>query len=212
MAILQDTAMPVDLGTLLGNVLGPINLPPADAPGPEPPDRPPPRPPRSKQLSFTVQKQEQDLWCWAAITVSVADFYDGTTSRQCDLVNRRRGRQTCCSEPDASDETRCNIADVTSQALQDVNHLDAVVGVLTFRQVQDEIVENNVIGVRIAWPGTDVGHAITLDGYYITDDGTPTVIGKDPAPGESFSMPYDEFKTAYGDNKDGTWDKTLKTK
>ena len=219
MAVLQEIKIPVDLGGLLGGVAGPINLPPPDAPGKDPgdePKKPPPPPPRSKNLQFAIQKQEHSNWCWAAVAVSVADFYDKTSRRQCDLVNQRRGLKTCCSEPDGSDTKRCDQPDHLEQALSDLNHFSEQVGVLTFREVQNEIVLGRVMGIRIAWPPPPpqdhVGHAITLDGYYVTDSGERYVIGKDPAPGDSFAMLYDEFKSHYGDNRDGTWHLTYRTK
>lgn len=209
MGLLQASVLPLDLGGVLGGLPGTINLPPPDAPGPEPPGEEPPPPPRSDGLDFHIQAQEQGNWCWAAVATSVANFYDGTSRRQCDLVNQRRSLTTCCSEPDASDDKLCNQADDTAAALADVGHHAGTSDLaLTFLRVQGEIMQDRLIGVRIEWAGQTVGHAVVLDGYYVTDGGDQYVVGDDPSPGDSFAMRYEEFKNQYGTNKDGSWDLT----
>src|SRR5258706_6241077 len=54
-------------------------------------------PETSATLSFSQQTQQQNLWCWAAVTVSVSLFYNaGSGWSQCSLVNAELGRSDCC--------------------------------------------------------------------------------------------------------------------
>jgi len=40
------------------------------------------------QLNFPMQQQKETEWCWAAVAVSVAAFYQGVSPPQCDVVNK----------------------------------------------------------------------------------------------------------------------------
>src|SRR5260370_26671301 len=54
-------------------------------------------PPRNKiMMSFSVQRQLQSNWCWAAVAASIADYYDpNTTETQCTIANRCLKRTDC---------------------------------------------------------------------------------------------------------------------
>lgn len=159
-----------------------------------------------------MQKQEQGMWCWAAVAASIANFYDGTAGRQCDLANQEFSQSTCCSEPDASDGNVCNRASDMEISIKRVNHHASTSDTAaTFKRVQDEIVQNRLIALRIEWQGQSVGHAVILDGYSQDSDGQ-WVLGDDPGNGDSFAYTYEEFKNRYGDNKDGSWDITYFTR
>ncbi|HEX8456083.1 MAG TPA: hypothetical protein VF656_02080 [Pyrinomonadaceae bacterium] len=48
-------------------------------------------------LPFVMQTQKREEWCWAAVSVSVAKFYNSQSPwRQCQLVNNQLGLANCC--------------------------------------------------------------------------------------------------------------------
>jgi hypothetical protein len=48
-------------------------------------------------LKFTMQHQLQSEWCWAAVSVSVAHYYDARSPwTRCKMVNAQTGNTTCC--------------------------------------------------------------------------------------------------------------------
>jgi hypothetical protein len=123
-----------------------------------------------KRLDFSVQHQLQTQWCWAAVSVSIVDFYESPTAwTQCKLVSSARGVNGCC-ENGASEE--CNKPWYIDRAL---THLNAFVGVgevpssasdaaLLPAGVEEDIAAQRPVGLAIAWDGGG-GHAIVLEGY-----------------------------------------------
>ena len=58
-------------------------------------------------LSFSMQAQAQRNWCWAAIAVSVAAFFDQRTPRtQCNVADEELRRTDCCGAGSAGP---CNV-------------------------------------------------------------------------------------------------------
>src|SRR5690242_18625633 len=110
---------------------------------------------------FQIQTQEQDQWCWAAVSVSVARYFDPTCMlTQCDVAHNVVG-QDCCSAP-----ALCNSPQPLQNALalEEVGSLrDVQPRTLSFDDVADEIRKGFPIAVRIEWFGGG-GHFLVIRG------------------------------------------------
>jgi hypothetical protein len=106
-----------------------------------------------------MQPQEQSNWCWAAVSVSVAQFFSAGTiwSQQCDLANQELG-QTCC--PAGNNAAVCDVPWYLDQALARVGHLNTwAPGYQTIGRIQLEINAHRPMGVRIGWTASG-GHFV----------------------------------------------------
>jgi hypothetical protein len=113
-------------------------------------------------LPFTLQHQNETQWCWAAVTSSVAGYYQNPSWTQCNLANNQFGQTTCCSN---GSSTVCNEPWYLDRALGTVRNLaNFIAGALSLTQIQSEIDAGRPIGVRIGWPGGG-GHFVTITGY-----------------------------------------------
>jgi Papain-like cysteine protease AvrRpt2 len=150
-------------------------------------------------LNFTMQHQQQDEWCWAAVTVSVAVYFGDSSWSQCGLSNNFFGQALCCMYGDSGS---CNQPFYLDQALQKVGHFRLFsVGPASLYQVQAEIVAGRPLGVRIEWASSHVGHFVAIDGC--TSD---SVEVQDPWTGGYTSVDYNTFLTAYAGSGDtGVW-------
>lgn len=119
-----------------------------------------------RKLGFTMERQEQDLWCWSATSVSVATFY-GRAGRwtQCSLAARVLDRD-CCG---AAANGACNTTNNLSAPLREVGAFDRwESGSLDFAKVKAEIDAGRPLGWRIAWAGGG-GHFAVIEGYKETE-------------------------------------------
>lgn len=160
------------------------------------------------QLTFTMQTQQQTNWCWAAVSTSVANYFNspgpsGGPWQQCEVVNAEVAQNTCCSD---GATPSCNTDGYLDLALTRVGHLAAppTAGASPFAYVQQEIGHLRPVGVRIGWIGRG-GHFVALSGF---DDsnGTQFLDVEDPWYGPSTYV-YNAFATAY-QNGAGTWTHT----
>ena len=147
-------------------------------------------------ISFSIEHQGQDQWCWAAVTVSICEYYkDPSPSDQCDFVNQIfgpiRGDTDCCQEG-GSDS--CNMPWSLSNALSTVGHLAPPVrGVVSFDDLNEEIeVHQRPVAVRITLSDLDATHFIVVVGCEQTADGGQWVKIADPsgAAGNIASIEY----------------------
>jgi hypothetical protein len=131
----------------LGDVLTPDVLPP------------------SLQLNFTVQRQTQDQWCWAALAASIAAYYEpASTATQCLLANWAFGQTTCCID---GSTPSCNQPSSPGGAIDHLHCLFGATGRIGFGDVRNQIVASKPIGIRILWSegSASVGHALSIYGY-----------------------------------------------
>jgi Papain-like cysteine protease AvrRpt2 len=119
--------------------------------------------PRWDRLSFQMQHQQQTNWCWAAVSTSVALYYDSTSTwTQCTVANGELGRSDCCG---AGASTSCNVYGFLNTALTRVGHLDHMdSAVAAFHAVDDEIDAGRPLGIRVAWSGGGA-HFLAIIGY-----------------------------------------------
>jgi hypothetical protein len=127
----------------------------------------------SVRLSFDMQQQTETNWCWAAVSTSVAHFYDCASPwTQCTVANGETGRTDCCGSGAAG---ACNIYGTLDTSLARVGHFNHMVnGSITRGSVETEIIAGRPIGVRTAWSGGGA-HFLAIIGalvndYYAVDD------------------------------------------
>jgi papain like cysteine protease AvrRpt2 len=156
------------------------------------------------RLDFAVQHQQQTLWCWAAVSVSVACHFDPQSSQtQCGLASMVLGVTGCCESAPHPD---CNQSYYLDQALTAVgafDHRESAPAPLDV--VRGEIRGGRPVGTRVGWPdGT--GHFIVLEGC--REDGAYVAV-EDPWYGASDLAP--EVLTS-GYQGTGTWTHTYYTR
>lgn len=121
--------------------------------------------PLTQKLPYDQQSQQQTQWCWAAVTSSMAAYYEGAADpqyTQCKLANWAFGQDNCCV---AGSSAPCNNPYRTHEALSHVNHLDDTLpGSISYEQVIAEICAKRPVCVAIGWDGGG-GHAVVLSGY-----------------------------------------------
>jgi Papain-like cysteine protease AvrRpt2 len=161
-----------------------------------------------QKLSFIMQSQQQTEWCWAAVSASVAGFFNslgpaGTPWKQCEVANKVRNDTTCCQNGASSN---CNHDDLLDSALTVVGHLVGPVAAnpLLFPGVENEINLNRPVALRIGWYSGG-GHFVAIDGYDDTG-GVQIVDVEDPWYGPS-TYDYTQFCTGYQSGA-GQWTHT----
>jgi len=159
--------------------------------------------PARRVIPFTLQHQNEMQWCWAAVTASVAAYYQNLGWTQCNLANNQFGQTTCCTN---GSSTACNEPWYLDRALGRVGNLaNFTAGALSLTQIQSEIDAGRPIGVRIGWPGGG-GHFVTITGY--SDQNVINV--QDPwyAP-QGAAVDYRTFRFVYQGS--GQWTHTYQT-
>ena len=157
------------------------------------------------RLNFNMQHQQQTNWCWAAVSTSVALYYDpSSTWTQCAVANAQLGRTDCCGSGAGS---ACNVYGFLDRALTTVGHLDHWSGgVASFQSIDGEIDAGRPLGIRVAWSGGGA-HFLAIIGYL---EDTPNYVAvDDPIYGKS-DLTYDTLKTSYQGT--GSWTDSYYTK
>lgn len=124
-------------------------------------------PGQGRTLPFNMEKQKQSQWCWAAVAVSVARFFQASSAfTQCRVANAELGTNVCCANPAA-----CNFDHTLETALAQVGHFrDVAHEPLPFSDVQGEINAARPLGCRIGWFGGG-GHFVILHGASVASAG-----------------------------------------
>jgi Papain-like cysteine protease AvrRpt2 len=163
-------------------------------------------------LTFSIEHQDQDQWCWAAVTISICRFYkDQRWQHQCNLVNEILssilGGVDCC-EDGASDN--CNISFSLSDVLNTTGHLVQLVqGVVSFEDLNQEIeVRQRPLAIRIVFSDFITRHFIVVVGCMQTPDGKQWVKVADPSQstGNTTSIEYTSLLNDY--RPGATWDQS----
>lgn len=153
-------------------------------------------------LAFENEPQAHQNWCWAAVAVSVARFYDaGTAWTQCRVANAELDRSDCCG---AGGTGACDVPGFLHTSLGRVGHLDRWnAAASSFQAVATEVDRGNPLCARVAW---DQGgaHFVAVSGY--SGGGVRRATGvvsvADPWYGNS-DVPYSEFRERYRGS--GAW-------
>ena len=166
--------------------------------------------PAWRLLPFTMQPQAQTNWCWAAVAVSVAAFFDAATrATQCSLANGELRRQDCCGKGGGRS---CNLYGYLASALNRVGRLRVwrPSRAATPNEMQAEVDGSRPLCLRIAW-ASGGAHFLALIGY-LPDGVAPIrnlVMVADPRWGVSV-LPYDVLRKAY--RQEGRWTDTYFTR
>ncbi len=147
-------------------------------------------------LDVAVPLQQQPQWCWAAVAVGVAAYYDPATAwTQCRVVGEVLGAE-CCATPEC---VECGRQWYLDEALALVAHgAGHGRGALSLAAVLRELRRGAPIGVRIDW-GDGSGHFVLLCGC---DPRNGEVVVEDPARGR-LAMHLNTLAEGYNDR--GTW-------
>jgi hypothetical protein len=128
------------------------------------------------RLPFRGQLQVQSNWCWAAVAVSVAEFYEPQSRwTQAAVVGQELNRTDCGAVPvpPACDQPhRLDLALARTRTLAGWQ-----AGVLGWEAIRQELLRRAVLGVRVAWRGGG-GHFVAIYGvarslaveYLLVDD------------------------------------------
>jgi hypothetical protein len=110
-------------------------------------------------LPFNMETQLQSEWCWSAVAVSVARFYQpSSTITQCDLAQLELNND-CCADPSA-----CNQQNTLETSLNSVGHFNEMVfSPLAFDETDNEIDGKRPVGCRIGW-FLGGGHFVIIHG------------------------------------------------
>lgn len=154
--------------------------------------------PEWERLEFAMQSQAQTQWCWAAVSVSVADFYEGTGNwTQCRMVNEELEQESCCEDGESE---ACNQPWFLDRALERAGAFAGMEEVPSegIEPIPGEIGAGRAFCARIGWSGGG-GHFVVIDGY--TLDNANLAI-EDPIFGAS-DLPAATFRSAYQGT--GSW-------
>ncbi len=157
------------------------------------------------RLSFHMQQQQQGNWCWAAVSTSIAQFFDPSTPwTQCTVADAELQRTDCCG---TGGPGPCNVYGMLHTALTLVGHFDHMTAAPAgLEAAADEIDGGRPLGVRVSWSGGGA-HFLALVGYRDFEAGWVAV--DDPTYGPS-DMPYSTLVSGYKGS--GTWTHSYYTK
>jgi hypothetical protein len=115
------------------------------------------------RLDFNMQHQEQSQWCWAAVSVSVALYYEPRGAwTQCQMVNLEKGQTSCCQN---GSTPQCNQPNVLDTPLARAAVLDRMTfGSVGYDVMAEHLEAQRPIAWRIAWSGGG-GHFAVIEGY-----------------------------------------------
>jgi hypothetical protein len=162
---------------------------------------------QSHRLDFRMQHQRHSNWCWAAVSTSVALFYQPAGKwTQCAVANNELGRKDCCRTGAGG---KCNMIGHLQDSLTVVGHATTppfVVGAVGFDRAQAEIDGGRPLGARTQWAGSKIGHFVTIVGYHRAVE---LLTVDDPLYGRSH-VDYRTFCTDYRGS--GSWTHSYYTK
>lgn len=153
-------------------------------------------------LPFTMQRQQQSQWCWAATSASVSLFYNsGSTWNQCLVANAAFGLN-CCSSP-----IPCNQPWYLDRALTIVGNFVSMSCTPTaLAAVLGELLQGRVVCTRIGWAGGG-GHVMAIYGA-TNSSGIDYLDVADPIYG-NVHLAATTYETAYQGS--GQWTHTYLT-
>lgn len=164
----------------------------------------PPAPSEEISLGLRMQQQLEDEWCWAAVSTSLALFFQPSSPwTQCEVVNAELGQTTCCQDGGSS---LCNQPWDLTKALQLVRHwLDDFEEEPSVSGIAEQLTMRRPVCLCINWTGGG-GHFVSVDGI---DEKAGQLHIADPLFGPSY-VAYDGFPASYQGG--GIWGWTYLTK
>lgn len=153
-------------------------------------------------VANTLQPQQTNNWCWAAVTQMLAQHV-GIAVSQCDLANHRFGRTDCCTEETAG--VPCpKTDDCDMPGWPELDYAGLTFNesstARTWDAVRDELYcAKRPMGYAYGTSGV-VGHVVLIKGY-VTVGGTDWVVLNDPwspCVGAERLISYDEYADPTG--------------
>jgi hypothetical protein len=168
-----------------------------------------PRPTRGCQPRFVMQHQEQTNWCWAAVSVSVAEFFASPSDwTQCSLANQELNRIDCCGQSGAA--AGCNAPWYLDRPLMRVGHYRTMTaGSVVGNVVETELTAALIVCCRIVWRGGGAHFVAIWCCTSASPMSGPTVSVGDPWYGQ-WDGSYAAFVSNY--RSAGSWSHTYFTK
>lgn len=132
----------------------------------------------SNTLLFTMVRQTETNWCWAAVSTSVSHFFNhSSTWTQCLVANAAWSRSDCCG---SGASNACNKPWYLDRALTIVRVFDRMIARSElFSTVQNEINSGRPLCIRIGW-SSGGGHFLSIYGWQITPSGAEFYYVDDP--------------------------------
>jgi hypothetical protein len=158
-------------------------------------------------LPLKVESQWKDglrwYWCWAAVTVSIANYYDKKRNlKQCELANAAFFRPDCCKS------LNCDSPLTAQKALELAGiQRESREGKASFEEIMTEIDLGRPISIVLqVWPGA---HNVVISGYDNDDPDNPLIMVLNPDPLiNNLIYFYKEFPESYGTLRNYTWEET----
>jgi len=125
---------------------------------------------RSKRLNFSMEDQIEDLWCWAAVSKSIATYFDpSSTWTQCSIADEAWERTDCCG---VGANGPCNQRWFLDSALSIVDSF-ARKGSSpeSFSNIQQEITAGRPVCLRSENLSGE-GHFLCITGWRTDEEGT----------------------------------------
>ena len=156
--------------------------------------------PKKNIDDFVMKHQILMNWCWAAVSVSVAEHSTGNPLRECDIAAK-------CLDLDCCGQRKpCDQEFFLDLALKTVGQLKRVeTSRLTFDAIKSEIDAGRPVCVRVEWAKEKTGHFVAITGYDTTPTGRQIVLTDDPFYGKARTE-YSTFLTRY--QGEGAWTHT----
>jgi hypothetical protein len=157
-------------------------------------------------IDFTIEEQQEDLWCWAAVSVSVDKSLPPrqSTMDQCDLAANVLRAGGCCGN---SRPAPCNSEATLRAGLIAVGRPPGpVTGPLAFSDVNAQLTAGKPVCIVIEWqdPSQPLHFAVISRAF--TQRSAKTVIVRDPdTPAIRRAMDYEKFKTQFSYRGSGKW-------
>jgi hypothetical protein len=157
--------------------------------------------------TFTMEPQQLDQWCWAAVAVSVTNYIKPNSApSQCDLAARALGVAAGCrgnAPPPACDQPYSLNLALNDLSRQLGNH---IVGPVSFAKIKQTIDGGWPIPVRIVWDDHPAnGHFVVITGYHVSPNGIPRLQVDDPFYDRSI-VDYNTLVSSYKGS--GSWERT----
>lgn len=151
--------------------------------------------------NFAMTCQEDDQWCWAAVTQAVA-LWRGETLTQVEVASWHTSGKAEKGECEVKD---CKRGYTDTHSLGTVLkgrglHRETTKGTPTFEEIQAAINENRPVPVRIAWNGSTSGHFICVTGYVAGERvrvHDPMEPGVGNGPVQSKVIPFEDLVSNY---------------
>lgn len=148
-------------------------------------------------------------FCWAAVTVAIAEAYGAGGETQCEVADRVLGGK-CCATAFSSPSSRCDQPLDLPQALGPFCARESREPAdRTPEYIKGQIDAGAPVAVRVLWTDSNGGHFVVISGY-IEANGHLDLTVLDPTDGLRRVWRYERFVAAYQET--GRWDITFETR